>query len=216
MAGQTETVLAAILQGIETGTLNPGDMIEEQSLLNDHGVSRTPVREAFIQLESLGLIRRLPRKGAVVFKPNLSEFLVIVEVHAKLEGHAAALASRRLTESGKDQLNRIVEACEEHSARFGETRHAEYYDLNLRFHETVAVGANNPFLLDLIKTNARKLMAYYRARYRYPGAVADSAMEHRSIAAAIIAQDRETSENLMEQHVTLDQATVRDLMASFG
>ena len=75
--------------------LNPGDVIEEARLMDAHGVSRTPVREAFIQLEASGLIRRLPRKGAVLFKPTLEEFLAILEVHAKLEGQAAGLAARR-------------------------------------------------------------------------------------------------------------------------
>ena len=83
MAGQTETVISAILGAIESGALNPGDMIEEQVLSERHGVSRTPIREALIKLETAGLVQRLPRKGAVVFKPTLEEFLAILEVHAK-------------------------------------------------------------------------------------------------------------------------------------
>ena len=97
MAGQTETVISAILGAIESGALNPGDMIEEQVLSERHGVSRTPIREALIKLETAGLVQRLPRKGAVVFKPTLEEFLAILEVHAKLEGQAAGLAARRLS-----------------------------------------------------------------------------------------------------------------------
>ena len=93
MAGQTETVFNAILDAIDRGRLNPGDMIEETALMAEHDVSRTPIREAFIQLEAAGLIRRLPRKGAVLFRPTLEEFLAILEVHAKLEGQAAGLAA---------------------------------------------------------------------------------------------------------------------------
>ena len=89
MAGQTETVLNAILEGIDRGNLNPGDIIEEGALMAAHAVSRTPVREALIQLETAGLIRRLPRKGAVLFKPTLEEFLSILEVNMRLEGQAA-------------------------------------------------------------------------------------------------------------------------------
>ncbi|MEY8839855.1 GntR family transcriptional regulator, partial [Cribrihabitans sp. XS_ASV171] len=69
MAGQTEQVLSGVLEDIDHGRLSPGDLMEEAALMERHGVSRTPVREAFIQLETLGLIRRLPRKGAMVFKP---------------------------------------------------------------------------------------------------------------------------------------------------
>ena len=56
---------------------------EEAALMAAHEVSRTPVREALIHLETAGLIRRLPRKGAVLFKPTLEEFLAILEVHDK-------------------------------------------------------------------------------------------------------------------------------------
>ncbi|MFD2853858.1 winged helix-turn-helix domain-containing protein [Seohaeicola zhoushanensis] len=63
MAGQTEQVLSAILDSIDVGRLNPGDLIEEAALMKAHNVSRTPVREALLQLETAGLIQRLPRKG---------------------------------------------------------------------------------------------------------------------------------------------------------
>ena len=78
MAGQTEQVLNAILRDIEAGHLVPGAALEENELVTRHGVSRTPVREAFIQLEAIGLIKGFPRKGAVLFKPTLEEFLAIL------------------------------------------------------------------------------------------------------------------------------------------
>ena len=216
MAGQTEQVLNAVLRDIDGGALNPGDVLEETPLMAQHGVSRTPVREAFIQLETAGLIRRLPRKGAVLFKPTLEEFLAILEVHAKLEGQAAGLAARRLSPDGAAALETATAACERHLAEKGEDDPAGYYQLNLRFHEAVALGAGNPFLLEMIKMNARKLMAYYRARYRYPGAITTSAREHRQIATLIAAHRGPEAEAAMTAHVQFDQVTVMDLLAVLG
>ncbi|MFT7593758.1 MAG: DNA-binding GntR family transcriptional regulator [Paracoccaceae bacterium] len=216
MAGQTEQVLNAILADIDGGRLNPGDIIEEAPLVLQHGVSRTPVREAFIQLETAGLIRRLPRKGAVLFKPTLEEFLAILEVHAKLEGQAAGLAARRMTPQNAADLEAAVRACETHAAQKGDGDPNGYYQLNLRFHEVVAISAANPFLVEMIKTNARKLMAYYRARYRYPGSIASSATEHRQIATLITSHQRDQSETAMATHVQFDQVTVMDLLAALG
>jgi DNA-binding GntR family transcriptional regulator len=216
MAGQTEQVLNAILQDIEAGRLVPGAPLEEGELVARHGVSRTPVREAFIELEALGLIKRLPRKGAVLFKPTLEEFLAILEVHARLEGQAAGLAARRLSPAQRLDLEAAVAACEAHAAAKGDDDPAGYYQLNLRFHECVALGAGNPFLVEMIKTNARKLMAYYRARYRYPGSIALSAREHREIAQLIFAHDRAGAEAAMIAHVQFDQVTVMDLLAALG
>lgn len=213
MAGQTDTIINAILSDIEAGVLNPGDGINEVALAERLGVSRTPLREAMIQLETAGLVTRLPRKGAVVFKPTLEEFLAILEVHAKLEGHAAGLAARRLSSGHAARLEEIVQACEKHAAEKGDADPYGYYQLNMRFHEVVAVAAGNPFLLEMIKTNARKLMAYYRARYQYVGAISASAREHREIATLITARDSEATERRMARHVQFDQVTAMDLLA---
>lgn len=216
MAGQTDTIVNAILSAIDLGRLAPGQEIDEAALVADHGVSRTPVREALLRLEALGLIQRLPRKGAVLFRPTLEEFLAILEVHARLEGQAAGLAARRLSAQGAAQLDAVVAACEAHAATRGDEDPDGYYQLNLRFHETVAIAAGNPFLTEMIKTNARKLLAYYRARYRYAGAIAASAAEHRQIATLIADRDAAGAEALMQRHVQFDQVTAMDLLAALA
>jgi DNA-binding GntR family transcriptional regulator len=216
VANQTETILQTLNAWIDAGRLNPGDLIEEAALVARFGVSRTPVREALMQIEATGLVRRLPRKGAVVFKPTLPEFLAILEVHAKLEGQAAGLAARRLSPAGAEALEAATAACEAHFATLGEAEPDNYYQHNLRFHATVAESAGNPFLLEMIKTNARKLMAYYRARYRYAGSIEASAREHRQIATLITARDSAGAEAAMQRHVQFDQVTAMDLLAAVG
>jgi DNA-binding GntR family transcriptional regulator len=216
MAGQTDTILNAIFERMDCGALTPGDVIDEQGLMEEYGVSRTPFREALLRLEAAGLVTRLPRKGAAIFKPTLAEFLAILEVHANLEGQAAGLAARRISPSGAAALEAAVAACEDHAARFGDGEPDHYYQLNLRFHETVAITAGNPFLLELIKTNARKLIAYYRARYAYSGVITASAREHRQIAGLITARRPEEAAEAMRRHVQFDQVTAMDLLAALG
>jgi len=213
LAGQTDIIIAAILGAIEDGSLTPGKLIEESALIEAHGVSRTPVREAFIQLEAAGLIQRLPRKGAVVFRPSLAQFLAILEVHAKLEGQAAGLAARRLSVGHAARIEAATAACEAHAATHGDARPDAYYQLNMAYHAAVADAACNPYLLDMIKTNARKLMAYYRARYHYKGVIGSSAREHRQITALILARDADGAERAMAAHVQFDQLTAMDLLA---
>ena len=216
MANQTETIVTTLFEWIDSGRLNPGDEIEEAALVQQFGVSRTPVREALMQVEATGLVKRLPRKGAMVFKPTLAEFLAILEVHAKLEGQAAGLAARRISAAGLVALEAATAACERHLATLGETEGAAYYQLNIRFHGTVAEASGNPFLVDLIKTNARKLMAYYRARYHYAGVIESSAREHREITRLIVARDSERAEATMRKHVHFDQVTAMDLLAALS
>ena len=208
-------VMDTILNKIDTGTLNPGDVIAEDALIEELEISRTPLREALLQLEAHGLVTRQPRKGVVVFKPTLEEFLAILEVHAKLEGQAAGLAARRLSPTRRDALREVVDKCAAHEAQHGDRNHDAYYQLNLDFHRIVGEASGNPFLLDMIKSNARKLMAYYRARYRTVGAIKASALEHASIAEAIITRQSDEAEALMTRHVQFDHVTAMDLLASF-
>lgn len=216
MSAPSPSLVQYLLNRIDLGLLNPGDVIDEQELVATYGVSRTPVREAILHLEAVGLVRRLPRKGATIFRPTLEEFLAILEVHAKLEGQAAGLAARRLSRQGALALEATVAACEAHAAAKGDAEPDAYYQCNLRFHEAVAMAAGNDVLVDFIKTNARKLLAYYRARYRFAGSIAKSAAEHRVIAGLIHDRDSVGAEALMQRHVQFDQVTAMDLLAALS
>ena len=213
MGSQTEQIVDHIVREIEQGMLMPGDVLDEKSLVGRFGVSRTPVREALLQLDALGILRRKPRGGAEVFKPNLEEFLAILEVHAKLEGHAAGLAARRLSAEDGRALERACLACDRHLAEHGDADPDLYYLANLDFHRQVAVSSHNPVLFETIKVNARKLLAYYRARYRYKGSIAKSAEEHRKIAERIMDRDSAAAEEMMVSHVMFDTVTAMDLIA---
>jgi DNA-binding GntR family transcriptional regulator len=208
-------VMDTILAKIDTGTLHPGDVIAEDALIEELAISRTPLREALLQLEAHGLVTRQPRKGVVVFRPTLEEFLAILEVHARLEGQAAGLAARRLSPLRADGLRAVVDACALHSATHLDGEPDAYYQLNLDFHRLVGEASGNPYLLDMIKSNARKLMAYYRARYRTVGSIKISAVEHAEIAEAILERRSDDAEELMIRHVQFDHVTAMDLLASF-
>ena len=91
-----------------------------------------------------------------------------------------------------------------------------YYQHNLRFHECVAIASGNGVLLESLKTNARKLLAYYRARYRFAGSITQSATEHRTIAQLITDRDSAGAESAMQAHVQFDQVTAMDLIAALS
>lgn len=80
----------------------------------------------------------------------------------------------------------------------------------------VAQASGNPVLLEFVKTNARKLLAYYRARYRFAGVIGDSARDHRRIAGLITDCRSTEAEAAMQTHVQFDQVTAMDLLAALS
>lgn len=214
MAGQTELVIDLILARIDAGTALPGDRVEEKEIMQACDVSRTPVREALIRLEADGLIERHPRKGAVIFRPSVASFLTILEVHANLESFAAGLAAQRITPELKEELQANVAACTDHATAYGNARSAQYYTLNLQFHEIIARAAHNDMLMQMIKTNARKIMAYYRVRYQQVSASQSSAAQHAQIADHIMSHRAPDAARAMQEHFNYDRQTVMDLIAS--
>lgn len=216
MSKQAQLVVDAVLGQIDAGLILPGEPISEKALMSKMDVSRTPVREAFIRLEAEGLIQRNARKGAVLFKPSVPEFLTILEVHSSLESHAAELAAQRITPELAEALRSTVAECQKHAAEFGADNYAQYYNLNMQFHDIVARASGNAVLADLIRLNARKLMGYYRMRYRAPGNSEKSADEHRQICDHILSHRPQEARLAMQEHFNYDRFTITDLIATLG
>ncbi|WGR93063.1 GntR family transcriptional regulator [Bradyrhizobium sp. ISRA443] len=78
---------------IAAGALQPGTHIDERSIGERFGISRTPAREVLVELSAAGLVRFVPRRGAVVISMAPQEIVSMVEVLVALEGEAASLAT---------------------------------------------------------------------------------------------------------------------------
>jgi len=75
-----------IENGIVTGVFEPGEKLDEVQLATRFGVSRTPIREALMQLSAIGLVEIRPRRGAVVVDPGPQQVFEMFEVMAEMEG----------------------------------------------------------------------------------------------------------------------------------
>ena len=92
-----ERLATAIADGILSGALKPGLRLDEVGLARQHGVSRTPVREALRQLMQSGLIDMRPRKGAVVSKATPEQVESLFVAMAEIEATCARLAAMSMT-----------------------------------------------------------------------------------------------------------------------
>ena len=91
-------VFAELEHSILSGEYKAGDTMNELRLSRDLGVSRTPIREALMQLELEGLVETIQNKGAVVVGVSVKDIEDIYAIRLHIEGFASELATSRITE----------------------------------------------------------------------------------------------------------------------
>jgi len=202
-----------IAEQIATGELLPGCALDEATLVEQHGVSRTPVREALIQLAADGLIDIRPRRGAVVTSISPARLLEMFEVMAELEAMCGRLASRRMSDGERAELLAAHQACEQ--ARAEQDSDAYFY-CNERFHAAIYSGSHNSFLGEQAMQLHRRLRPYRRLQLRVRNRMGTSYKEHDAIVQAIVSGDAELAAKNLRAHVVVQGERFGDLLASLA
>ena len=207
----SDTLREKIEEQIATGTLPPGSSLDEATLVEQYGVSRTPVREALIQLAAEGLIEIRPRRGAVVTSIGPTRLSEMFEVMGELEAMCARLAARRMSDAERKVLQAAHEACED--ARIKEDSDAYFY-CNEQFHSAIYAGSHNAFLIEQASQLQRRLRPYRRLQLRVRDRMGTSFQEHQGVVLAINAGDAEAAAQALRSHVVVQGERFADLMAS--
>ena len=202
-----------IENGIVTGEFEPGERLDEVQLATRFGVSRTPIREALMQLSAIGLVEIRPRRGAVVVDPAPERIFEMFEVMAELEGMAGAMAARRHTDEDRLALTRAHEKCE--TAAASEDTDRYYYD-NEVFHCAIYAASHSGFLEEQCMVLHKRLRPYRRLQLRVRNRMKVSLKEHEAIVAAILAGDAERARSLLRGHVAVQGDRFGDLVANLG
>jgi DNA-binding GntR family transcriptional regulator len=204
-----EKLATAIADGILAGTLKPGIRLDEVRLAQQHGVSRTPVREALRQLTTSGLIDMRPRKGAIVSKATREQVESLFVAMAEMEATCARLAAMTMTPIERRRLQARHETMMELVA--AGDRDA-YSDANVAFHSAIYAGAHNAPIAEFAMGLRRRVGPFRRAQFRVEGRLLKSNQEHDAVVQAIVAGDAATAHSAMLHHVSL----VEDAFETFA
>jgi DNA-binding GntR family transcriptional regulator len=178
--------------------LLPGDSINESELESLHQVSKTPIREALIQLHSEGLITSLPRGGMIVAKMSLQQLLSLWELLAELEGAAAKLCCQRIS---SEELQALC-AIHKESELLVQAQDATGWQVsNLKFHEAIYQATRNPYLRQEV-LRIRTRTGYYRMHaFGALGHLEASFEQHTAIVNAVVCKDPELAAKAMNLHM---------------
>jgi DNA-binding GntR family transcriptional regulator len=182
-----EQAYQEILDRVHRGDLAPGTRVKDSTLAGQLGVSRTPVREALLQLAREGVLDADMGRGFRVCRLDRTEMIEAGSILSALE----ALALRSSPEIPADRLNRLGEIDRELAQMRGDAD--RIVALEEEWHRTLVMGCPNQRLRDIIATLWQVPRRYMRAYLREARRVSLSTQHHARIVEALRRNDRETA-----------------------
>lgn len=158
---KSENLTEYLIEAIVEGQLAPGSKISEPELAKQFQVSRGPLREALMRVEGLGLIERIPHIGARVIQLSPTKLVELYAVREALEGMAARLAARNITEIELAGLESLLST---HSTHIDQVEGASYFHQqgDFDFHYRIIQASRNQQLIGLLCDELYHLLRMYR------------------------------------------------------
>lgn len=193
-----DAVRDALREAILEGRLLPGQKLSVPELARQMGVSRSPVREAILQLVGEGLAVERARRGVVVAKLSLRDLGQIYEVREVLEPLAARLAAQRVR---PEQLRAMWTLLEEQrqAVEAGDAQH--FSQTNLQLHALISHSSDNPRLHRVLALLFAEMQLAFRTLSNNPAHTLRGHREHRQIVEAIEARNPSAAEAAMRVHL---------------
>jgi len=192
-----EKILENIRDAIIAGSLKAGSRVSEPELAERYGISRTPIREAFRQLESEGYLSVIPRRGAVVREFNQKDVEEFYAIKSILEGYAARRACEKLTEKELDRLQAINKRLSELA---GSNDIKTFFRVHSDFHDLFIKAADNEKLRDLITSLVTRFQRLRLMSLSMPNRMKVSVQEHDKIIEAFRKKDASAAEKLVSKN----------------
>ncbi len=177
------------------GRLDEGARLTEEFLARRLGISKSPIREALNRLESEGLIRIEPRRGAFLRTFSVKEIADLYDLREALEAHAVATA--KVAPELLEKLRQSVER----SRRFIQTNDKLHYiNEDIRFHALLARATGNERLVETLENLQHQVWLFRRKTYDLSRS--EAVASHQGIVEALENGDKQRAERLMRDHIS--------------
>jgi DNA-binding GntR family transcriptional regulator len=194
-----QKVSRQITQAIVRGELEPGQRLVEAAIGEQLGVSRSPVREAFHELEQLGLVEKIPYRGVFVSALTRDDVRELYTIREPLEGLAARLLAERNDKDAAAELQLILDGMAEAVATSDQRRVTE---LNADFHDTLISLTGHQLLQEIWPIVGSRMRRFlFLSEPRSDMALREVVALHEPIVEAVAAGDPERAEAEARQHV---------------
>jgi len=191
-------VFHRLREDILSGKYKEGDELKEVAIGEELGVSRTPVREAFRQLELEGLIQIIPNKGAYVTGITEKDVKDIYMIRSLLEGLCARWACEHITDAQMEEMEENIYLSKFHA---GKGHLEQLAELDNRFHEILYEACNSKMLEHQLRDFHEYVLRVRKKTLSNANRGPKSNEEHEMIMEAIRAKDADKAEKLANMHM---------------
>ena len=192
-----DQVFEKLENDIITGVYPKGEILTELKLVEQLGVSRTPIREALRRLEQERLIQD-SGKGTVVLGITAEDLVDIMDIRQRIEGLAAYYATKNLTPEGREQLRQISELQDFYYEKMDFDNLQKIDD---RFHDAIYELSGRMVIHDTLLPLHRKTQRYRRLSIGNRDRLVNTIAEHKAIYQAIVAGNAEQASELITKHI---------------
>jgi len=206
-----ELVVEELRTRIIDGRLSLGAGLSENALAADLGISKTPVREALLQLKLEGLVDVQPQRGTYVFRLAAPQVVMISELREILETAAAAAAVERSYSALTVEMTRLFEAMR---AAYDADDIGAYRTLDGDYHQTLIDLCGNPYIRDAYSQVGFRIQALRSRLSREAMLNRLSLKDHRDMLRLIKARDVPALQALLKAHINQTKQSYLDLLDS--
>ena len=190
-ASLTEKAYLALREMIVTLSLKPGAIVSESDTAQKLGIGRMPVRDAFRQLESEGLVTILPRKGVLISSINTEEIFLQLEVRTVLE---ELIVKRACKYASDEERKRLLELAEGYETATETANRTLAIQVDEEFHALLCECSRNPFARQAISPFYPRFQRIYYHQYKTSEEqVLKNNRDHINLMRAIAAADEENA-----------------------
>ena len=189
---------AELRRRILEGEFPEGSQLRQDALSNDFGVSRIPIREALVQLESEGLVKIVPHRGAVVAELSLAEIEELFALRALLEPRLLRASAPNLTARDFDTLDAILA---EYGAELEAHNVSRWGELNTALHSLLYAHAGQARTATIVRSLLQNTERYTRMQLSLTDGRARAEQEHEQLVDLCRKGKVEPACALLEAHV---------------
>lgn len=194
----SQKVYRVLKTKIVKGILKPQAKLLEGKIAQQLGVSRTPVREAIQKLIAEGFVKKTPNLSLFVIEISPFEYQEVLQVRAILEGLAACLLAKKITEIEIKQLEENIEQTKDSVSA---NNLLVFADLNFRFHNLIVNNCGNNYLKKILNDLYNKYPQYRMRTLGFAGRLDSALEEHRKILEALKKREEKNVDRLSQEHV---------------